>query len=79
MVQSCTKVAMDFVSPENVHECLRITSEFRKLPKGHKAKEDKLEVASPPPPPKQQMCLHLVTHLIYFLVYSCCDFLFSMW
>lgn len=42
--QSCTKVAVDFVSPENVHECLRLTEEFRQLPVNHKAREDKLEV-----------------------------------
>lgn len=42
--QSCIKVAMDFVSPENVEECFRLTEEFRFLPKTHKAKEDKLEV-----------------------------------
>lgn len=44
MEQSCTKVAVDFVSPENIHECLRLTEEFRQLPKNHKAREDKLEV-----------------------------------
>ncbi|XP_039056700.1 lysine-specific demethylase JMJ25-like isoform X2 [Hibiscus syriacus] len=42
--QSCIKVALDFVSPENVQECIRLTEEFRLLPKDHKAKEDKLEV-----------------------------------
>ncbi|RZC53861.1 hypothetical protein C5167_012715 [Papaver somniferum] len=42
--QSCIKVAMDFVSPDNVQECIRLTEEFRLLPKGHRAKEDKLEV-----------------------------------
>lgn len=42
--QSCTKVAVDFVSPENVGECLRLTEEFRLLPINHKAREDKLEV-----------------------------------
>ncbi|KAJ1413765.1 Zinc finger, RING-type [Sesbania bispinosa] len=42
--QSCIKVALDFVSPENVGECLRLTGEFRLLPKYHRAKEDKLEV-----------------------------------
>ncbi|KAL9312794.1 hypothetical protein ACSQ67_018246 [Phaseolus vulgaris] len=41
---SCTKVAVDFVSPENIHECLRLTNEFRQLPKNHKAREDKLEI-----------------------------------
>lgn len=43
-LKSCIKVALDFVSPENVHECIRLTDEFRLLPKEHRAKEDKLEV-----------------------------------
>ncbi|KAG0454882.1 hypothetical protein HPP92_024174 [Vanilla planifolia] len=42
--QSCIKVALDFVSPENLWECVRLTEEFRLLPKIHRAKEDKLEV-----------------------------------
>ncbi|CBI23011.3 unnamed protein product, partial [Vitis vinifera] len=42
--QSCIKVALDFVSPDNVQECIRLTEEFRLLPKDHRAKEDKLEV-----------------------------------
>ncbi|XP_026427687.1 lysine-specific demethylase JMJ25-like isoform X2 [Papaver somniferum] len=43
-LKSCLKVAVDFVSPENVLECVRLTEDFRLLPKGHKANEDKLEV-----------------------------------
>ncbi|KAH7866905.1 hypothetical protein Vadar_026514 [Vaccinium darrowii] len=43
-LKSCIKVALDFVSPENVQECVRLTEEFRILPKNHRAKEDKLEV-----------------------------------
>ncbi|XP_022742611.1 lysine-specific demethylase JMJ25-like isoform X2 [Durio zibethinus] len=43
-IKSCIKVALDFVSPENVGECIRLTEEFRLLPQGHRAKEDKLEV-----------------------------------
>ncbi|KAI4298735.1 hypothetical protein L6164_032258 [Bauhinia variegata] len=43
-LKSCTKVAVDFVSPENVRECLRLTEQFRQLPKNHKAREDKLEI-----------------------------------
>lgn len=43
-MQSCIKVAMDFVSPENVQECVRLTNEFRLLPMDHRAREDKLEV-----------------------------------
>ncbi|KAG5521910.1 hypothetical protein RHGRI_034210 [Rhododendron griersonianum] len=42
--KSCIKVALDFVSPENVVECIRMTNEFRLLPKDHCAKDDKLEV-----------------------------------
>lgn len=42
--QSCIEVALDFVSPENVQECIWLTEEFRLLPKNHRAKEDKLEV-----------------------------------
>ncbi|KAF6159382.1 hypothetical protein GIB67_032153 [Kingdonia uniflora] len=43
-LKSCTKVAVDFVSPENINECLRLTEEFRRLPKNHKVREDKLEI-----------------------------------
>ncbi|KAK1386853.1 JmjC domain-containing protein [Heracleum sosnowskyi] len=43
-IKSCIKVALDFVSPENVHECIRLAEEFRTLPENHRAKEDKLEV-----------------------------------
>lgn len=44
-LKSCIKVALDFVSPENVGECIRLTEEFRILPQKHRAKEDKLEVS----------------------------------
>ncbi|XP_048500185.1 lysine-specific demethylase JMJ29 [Beta vulgaris subsp. vulgaris] len=43
-LKSCIKVALDFVSPENVPECMRLTEEFRVLPPNHRAKEDKLEI-----------------------------------
>ncbi|XP_030457005.1 lysine-specific demethylase JMJ26-like [Syzygium oleosum] len=43
-LKSCTKVAADFVSPENIDQCLRLTEEFRQLPRNHKAREDKLEI-----------------------------------
>ncbi|MQL87650.1 hypothetical protein Taro_020198 [Colocasia esculenta] len=42
-LKSCTKVALDFVSPENVDECTRLTDGLRLLPKNHKSKEDKIE------------------------------------
>ncbi|KAI3468942.1 hypothetical protein Pfo_025605 [Paulownia fortunei] len=43
-LKSCIKVALDFVSPENVPSCFQLTEEFRVLPQNHRAKEDKLEV-----------------------------------
>ncbi|KAL2996405.1 hypothetical protein AAZX31_10G269800 [Glycine max] len=43
-LKSCIKVALDFVSPENVGECFRLTEEFRTLPISHASSEDKLEV-----------------------------------
>jgi len=43
-LKSCTKVALDFVSPESIQECIRVTEEFRQLPRNHRAKEDKLEI-----------------------------------
>nr|XP_016500949.1 PREDICTED: lysine-specific demethylase JMJ25-like [Nicotiana tabacum] len=43
-LKSCINVAVDFVSPENVNECILLTEEFRQLPKNHVAREDKLEV-----------------------------------
>ncbi|KAK0600662.1 hypothetical protein LWI29_017233 [Acer saccharum] len=43
-LKSCIKVALDFVSPENIGECVRLTEEFRSLPPNHRAKEDKLEI-----------------------------------
>ncbi|KAK4594438.1 hypothetical protein RGQ29_018211 [Quercus rubra] len=42
-LKSCIKVALNFVSPENVGECIRLTEEIRTLPQNHRAKEDKLE------------------------------------
>ncbi|XP_068496342.1 lysine-specific demethylase JMJ26-like [Phaseolus vulgaris] len=55
-LKSCTKVAVDFVSPENVHMCLHLTEEFRRLPKNHKAREDKLEI--------QKMILYAVDNAV---------------
>jgi hypothetical protein len=38
---------MDFVSPESLRECIRLSEEVRLLPEHHHAKEDKLEVCQP--------------------------------
>ncbi|KAL0712451.1 hypothetical protein Bca4012_019429 [Brassica carinata] len=42
--QSCIKVALGFVSPESVEEGIRLTQEYRRLPKDHRFNEDKLEL-----------------------------------
>ncbi|XP_027179910.1 lysine-specific demethylase JMJ25-like isoform X1 [Coffea eugenioides] len=55
-LKSCIKVALDFVSPENISECIRLSEEFRTLPQKHQAKEDKLEV--------KKMALHALDNAI---------------
>ena len=45
-LHSCIKVAEDFVSPENLAHCLRLTNEFRFLSEAHTNHEDKLQVSS---------------------------------
>lgn len=42
---SCIKVAEDFVSPEHVRHCFRLTQEFRHLSTTHTNHEDKLQVS----------------------------------
>ena len=39
-------MVLDFISPENVTECVQLTDEIRRLPEDHKAKVDKLEVST---------------------------------
>ncbi|XP_057496518.1 lysine-specific demethylase JMJ26-like isoform X2 [Actinidia eriantha] len=58
-LKSCIKVALDFVSPENVNECVRLAEEFRVLPNNHRAKEDKLEV--------KKMSLHAMREAVKHL------------
>ncbi|XP_036379778.1 lysine-specific demethylase 3B-like [Megalops cyprinoides] len=41
---SCIKVAEDFVSPEHIKHCFRLTQEFRHLSTTHTNHEDKLQV-----------------------------------
>uniref|UniRef100_T1J383 [histone H3]-dimethyl-L-lysine(9) demethylase n=1 Tax=Strigamia maritima TaxID=126957 RepID=T1J383_STRMM len=43
-LHSCIKVAEDFVTPENVGHCLKLTQEFRHLSNSHTNHEDKLQV-----------------------------------
>jgi len=41
---SCIKVAEDFVSPENLAHCFKITQDFRHLSDSHTNHEDKLQI-----------------------------------
>jgi lysine-specific demethylase 3 len=41
---SCIKVAMDFVSPENISRCAQLTQEFRRLGENHRRKQDILQL-----------------------------------
>lgn len=43
-VLDCIKVALDFVCPENLSECLNLTEEFRILSERHQNHEDKLQI-----------------------------------
>ncbi|KAK3272500.1 hypothetical protein CYMTET_19206 [Cymbomonas tetramitiformis] len=42
-LKSCLKVAMDFVSPEGIEVCIEQLQQLRQLPRGHAAREDKLQ------------------------------------
>ncbi|KAF9624000.1 hypothetical protein IFM89_007698 [Coptis chinensis] len=53
---SCLQVAVDFVSPESINECIHLAQEFRLLPHNHTAKEDKLEV--------KKMILHTIRQAV---------------
>ncbi|KAL7086922.1 hypothetical protein ACP275_13G033000 [Erythranthe tilingii] len=43
-LKSCTKMRLDFVSPESVESCLNLCQEYRVLPRVHARKKDSLQV-----------------------------------
>lgn len=43
-MRSCIKVAADFVAPEHVGHCVRLTEELRQLPTWHHRRQDVLSV-----------------------------------
>ena len=55
-LRSCIKTAMDFVSPEHINDCLRLTEGFRKLPRGHPRQDDPLA--------SKVVVLHAVAHAL---------------
>lgn len=44
LFQSCVGVVLDFISPENATQCVKLSDEIRLLPRRHKARERLLEV-----------------------------------
>ena len=66
-LHSCVKVAEDFVSPEHLNHCFRLTQEFRQLSDTHSNHEDKLQVnhaahLNPPPlPPQIAFCFAVLS------------------
>ncbi|KAI3451681.1 hypothetical protein Pfo_008346 [Paulownia fortunei] len=58
-MKSCTSVAVNFVSPESVGECIRLSTEYRRLPHNHSCKEDKLQV--------KKMTLHAMSQAVQYL------------
>jgi lysine-specific demethylase 3 len=45
-LNSCIKVAEDFVTPHGIEKCFQLTDQFRNLPDTHSNHEDKLQVFS---------------------------------
>ena len=43
-LNSCIKVANDFVTPQNIEKCVLTTNELRELSDKHANREDKLQV-----------------------------------
>ncbi|KAJ7638409.1 Clavaminate synthase-like protein [Roridomyces roridus] len=56
-LSDCIKVAIDFVSPENIHRCERLTREFRDLNQKRAWKEDVLQLRA----------------MMFFCWISCCQ------
>ncbi|XP_037418614.1 lysine-specific demethylase JMJ25-like [Triticum dicoccoides] len=59
-LKSCTKVALDFVSPENFEECIKYTNKIRELPNNHMVNEDKLEV--------KKIAIHALRHAVDYII-----------
>ena len=58
-IRSSIKVAEDFVSPEHICRCLRLTEQLRQLPITHKRKQDGLGV--------KDIILHALSHAVSVL------------
>lgn len=54
-LKSCMKVALDFISPESVRECIRVTEEYQALPHC-RTWGQKLEV--------KKMVIHIINQIV---------------
>ena len=53
------------MSPEHIGECLKLTEAFRRLPRGHRRKEDSLGI--------KDILLHAVPHALSVIGTGSCD------
>jgi len=65
-IRSSIKVAEDFVSPERIRQCLRLTEQFRQLPQSHRRNQDNLGV--------KDIILHAISHAVSVIGTSDYDF-----
>ncbi|KAJ0877596.1 putative transcription factor C2H2 family [Helianthus annuus] len=55
-LKSCTKVELNFISPESLGECIRLQTELRMLPNNHRAKQQKLNIG--------KMMIYALDHVV---------------
>ncbi|KAJ0519653.1 lysine-specific demethylase JMJ25 isoform X2 [Helianthus annuus] len=55
-LKSCTKVELNFISPESLGECIRLQTELRMLPNNHIAKQQKLNIG--------KMMIYALDHVV---------------
>lgn len=55
-LRSSLKVALDFVSPQNISRCLELSHEFRTMPRGHHQNRDRLGT--------KEVLLHAASHAL---------------
>lgn len=59
-LKSCNRVAVNFISPKNMGECIRLTYEFHTLLSKHNSREDGLEMKK------------MIVHAVYNSVKEIC-------
>jgi hypothetical protein len=75
-LNSCIKVAEDFVTPQGIKQCLLLTDQFRQLSDKHTNHEDKLQVKHLPVHPNPDLFrAHSEPSISTSVVYSFSHFL----